>query len=105
VDPDASVDPSATLNRLIQEGGEEFMAFLLAQAIPLKDDDGTVETAPQHYRDILKLSKEAQSLWRSACQEEIDALIKRDVIEVVDLPKGYRPLDNRWVFLVKPDGR
>jgi hypothetical protein len=104
-DPDASVDPQAHLNRLIREGGEEFIAFMLAQAIPIHSSDGTVETAPQHYRDILKLSEEAQKQWRSACQEEINALIKRDVIEVVDLPQGYRPLSNRWVFLVKPDGR
>jgi hypothetical protein len=46
-----------------------------------------------------------QEEWRRACLEEIDALRKRDVFELVELPKGRKAIRGRWVFDVKSDGR
>src|SRR5262249_43561104 len=36
---------------------------------------------------------------------EIEALRKRQVFDLVDLPKGKKPIANRWVFDVKADGQ
>ena len=60
---------------------------------------------PKQYRDVLKLSKEDQGLWKSAMNDEIKLLHERKVRELVDLPKGRRTIKGRWVFAVKSDGR
>ena len=41
----------------------------------------------------------------AACREELEALRKRNVYELVDRPKGRKVTKNRWVFDVKTDGR
>jgi hypothetical protein len=42
-----------------------------------------------------------QKEWYKACQEEIEVLRQRKVFELVDLPKGAKPIKNQWVFAVK----
>ena len=59
---------------------------------------------PKQYRDVLKLSKDDQELWKSAMNDEIKSLRERKVWELVDLPKGCRTIKGRWVFAVKSDG-
>ena len=59
---------------------------------------------PKQYRDVLKLFKEDQGLWKSAMNDEIKSLHERKVWELVDLPKGHRTIKGRWVFAVKSDG-
>ena len=46
-----------------------------------------------------------QKEWKDACREELEALRKRDVFEVCDLPKGQKTIKSRWVFDMKTDGR
>ena len=58
---------------------------------------------PKQYRDVLKLSKEDQGLWKSAMNDEIKSLHERKVWELVNLPKGRRTIKGRWVFAVKSD--
>ena len=41
---------------------------------------------PKQYRDVLKLSKEDQGLWKSAMNDEIKSLHERKVWELVNLP-------------------
>ncbi|PIL30269.1 hypothetical protein GSI_07447 [Ganoderma sinense ZZ0214-1] len=43
--------------------------------------------------------------WFTACREELEALRRRDVYDLVDRPKGRKVVKNRWVFDVKTDGR
>ena len=38
-------------------------------------------------------------------KEEINLLYERKVWELVDLPKGRKPIKGRWVFALKSDGR
>ena len=38
-------------------------------------------------------------------KEEINSLHERKVWELVDLPKGCKPIKGRWVFALKLDGR
>jgi hypothetical protein len=46
---------------------------------------------------------ETHKKWIDACLEELKALQKRSVYELVDLPKGQRTIKNRWVFNEKSD--
>ena len=41
----------------------------------------------------------------AACREELEALRKRKVYELVDRPNRRKVTKNRWVFDVKTDGR
>jgi len=45
-----------------------------------------------------------QLQWRAACQEELEALQKRQVYELVDLPPNCKAIGNRWVLNQKMDG-
>ena len=88
------------LANIAQEGGVDLLNYLLMKAIPDSE-----EVVPVHYKDIFKLPEEQQKQWLDACREEIEALRKRGVYELVDLPKGRKAIKNRWVFSVKPDKR
>ncbi|KAJ9523902.1 hypothetical protein QJQ45_020097, partial [Haematococcus lacustris] len=43
--------------------------------------------------------------WSLAADEEMQSLLSYGTWELVELPEGCRPLDNRWVWSVKRDGR
>jgi len=102
-DDDTGEDPvdtldQAWLNCLVQEGGVEFIAFLLNKVVPMASDQ------PVFYKDIARLPSQLQEQWKKACQEELEALYKCKVFELADLPKGYKAIKNRWVFTTKSDG-
>jgi len=86
------------LNRLVWEGGVEFLAFLLNKAVPMALDQ------PVFYKDIVRLPSQLQEQWKKACQEELEALYKRKVFELADLSKGHKAIKNCWVFTTKSDG-
>ena len=86
------------ITKLIQEGGVEFLAFLLNKAVPL------AKNQPVTYRDIAKLPADLREQWRLACQKELEALHKCKVYELLDLPPGCKAVKNRWVFTIKSDG-
>lgn len=46
------------------------------------------------------------SRWREAMNEEMNSLQKNETWELVDCPKGKKPVGCRWVYTVKykPDG-
>jgi hypothetical protein len=94
--------------RLSQEGGVAFMNFLLSSAVP--PHDSSLPTPPPNVRewqfsDTTRMNPRDREEWRQACNEELDSLRKRNVFELVDLPKGRKTIRNRWVFDVKTDGR
>ncbi|KAE8694358.1 hypothetical protein F3Y22_tig00110783pilonHSYRG00068 [Hibiscus syriacus] len=43
-------------------------------------------------------------LWIMAMQEEIEALHKNNTWDLVPLPQGRKPIDNKWVFKIKRNG-
>ena len=51
------------------------------------------------------MPKLQQQEWKDACREELEALRKRKVFELVKLPHGRKAIKNRWVFDIKTDGR
>jgi hypothetical protein len=97
---DSEVAEVAHVAKLAQEGGEEFISYMLARAFPLNGMD-----TPNTFRELQRMSPSTQKLWKDACKEELNHLRERGVIELTDLPNGFTPLDNRWVFLQKSDGR
>jgi hypothetical protein len=89
---------------LHREGGVTNLSYLLAKSIsPI--DSATSDPKTWGFKDLARLPQLEQSMWHDACLQELEALIKRDVFEVVPRPKGRKTIDNRWVFDVKPDGR
>lgn len=91
------------LAELCREGGVAFLHYLITKAIaPEQPKSNPREWT---YRDILRLPKDEQQEWRRAALEELEALRKREVFELVDRPKGRKVIRNRWVFDVKTDGR
>ena len=51
------------------------------------------------------LPKERLDEWKAACKQELDALNRRHVFDLVEHPKGRKVIRNCWVFDVKDDGR
>jgi hypothetical protein len=91
--------------QLVQEGGVEFVRYLLAKAV--QPDESTTDVTPFRewtYRDILRLPEAQQREWKAACREELEALHRCNVFELVDLPKGRKLIKNQWVFDQKSDG-
>ena len=82
------VNSGIDVHRLVWEGGVEFLAFLLNKAIPLAKDQ------PVTYRDIARLPPALKKQWKVACQEELEALRKRKVYELADLPPGRKAVKN-----------
>ncbi|THH23200.1 hypothetical protein EUX98_g7976 [Antrodiella citrinella] len=102
----SEVEVKDILARLCREGGVELIDLLLAKAIPQREllpDESNVREWT--FRDISKLPEKEQEEWRHACREELEALHKRKVFELVNLPEGRKVIRNRWVFNVKSDGR
>jgi len=106
---DASLDvPEELVAKLAQEGGVDFMRYLLAQALPDANDLLPSPSKPVRdwtFRDIMRMPQLQQKEWKNACHEELEALRKRKVFELVQLPHGRKAIRNRWVFNIKTDGR
>ncbi|KAL7281613.1 hypothetical protein ACG7TL_004930 [Trametes sanguinea] len=102
----ATAGDEIALAQLCWEGGVALINFLLMKAVPPVDDlPNTSNIREWTYRDITHLSEAEQREWKAACQDELEALRRRKVFELVDCPKGCKVIKNRWVFHVKSDGR
>ena len=90
--------------RACREGGVILLSFLIAKAIsPIAS--ATTNPKEWGYRDIARLPELELKEWQNACLQELEALRRRDVYELVPRPKGRKVIKNRWVFDVKTDGR
>ena len=110
-DPDSDMEQEALLTKLAQEGGVELQNYLLLQAISdsleessfITDYDSNMTPAqlkagrsnpdnwisPTSYRH---LPADERKKWDQACKDEINGLKKQNVFEVVDLPRGHKPI-------------
>jgi len=105
-DPSLDNPEEEQLVKLAQEGGVEFIEYLLAQALPYNSSLPSKSNPREWtFRDIMRLPIADQKEWKTACQEELDSLRKRKVYELVELPPNRKAIKNRWVFDVKTDGR
>jgi hypothetical protein len=110
---DSNDEPDHTFNTapsddnmalLCREEGVKFLHFLLSKADEL---NGPIKSNIRNwtFRDLARLSKSKQIEWKHAYQEQLEALRRCNVFELVDKPKGKQVVKNRWVFDVKPDSR
>src|SRR6202789_1375405 len=101
LDPDSEIDESFL--GLCREGGVALQNFLISKAVP-----PTAEEKPPRewkYRDISRLPPAELEEWRQACLDELAALNRRQVYDLVERPQGRKVIKNRWVFDVKTDGQ
>ena len=87
----------------MMEGGHRAISFLLCKAIAATDI--LPDASNMQFRDIKWLDKPVQDEWYKACREELEDLHRREVYSLVELPAGWKAVTNKWVFLIKPDGR
>ena len=98
-------DSEADIEQLCHEGGVGLAAFLISKAIPHKADSAKSKPLCKWiYKDIQTLPAAAQEEWKAACQCKVEMLHEYKVYELVDLPKGWKVISNRWIFDVKTDG-
>ena len=113
--PDSSGPPAASSSyysgelaaHLSQEGGVAFINFLLIMAAPPNESSLLPSSNVWEWqlKDIMCMNLQDKKEWKVACNEELDSLKKRNVFELVDLPKGCKAVRNRWTFNIKTDGR
>jgi Reverse transcriptase (RNA-dependent DNA polymerase) len=51
------------------------------------------------------MPSDTQKEWKAACHKELESLCRCNVLELVDPPKDYKIIRNRWVFDLKSNGR
>jgi hypothetical protein len=73
-------DQMEDVEALLREGGVKLNNFLFELANKIQ--------TPVQFRDLNQLPAETRKKWIDACLEELKALQKRGVYELVDLPKG-----------------
>ena len=91
------------LAKLCREGGVKFQTFLISKAV----SSTPMEKPPKEwkYRDIANLPKAELEEWRMACDQELEALRRRQVYDLVECPCGRKVIKNHWVFDIKTDGQ
>ena len=100
-----TVDSDPGLNAKSATEGGALWEYLLSKAIPHHDElPDPMNVCEWTHKDIGKLSAEDQRAWRKAQFEELEALKKRNVYELADLPPGRKAIKNCWVFDLKSDG-
>ena len=60
------------------------------------------EGEPESLKEVLSHPEKSQ--WMKAMHEEMGSLQKNGTYQLVELPKGKRPLKCKWVFKLKKDG-
>jgi len=86
------------------EGGA-LWEYLLSKAIPHHNElPDPMNVRDWTTKDISKLSAKDQQAWCKAQFEELEALKKRNIYELADLPPGCKAIKNHWVFDLKSDG-
>ncbi|KAF9779698.1 hypothetical protein BJ322DRAFT_1112997 [Thelephora terrestris] len=93
-------DTDALLARLCREGGVELQNLLISKAVSPTANEKTPKE--WKYRDIATLPQAELEEWRTACNEELEALRRRKVYDLVERPRGRKVIKNRWVFDQKP---
>ena len=58
---------------------------------------------PTTYREALSSDKANE--WLISMRDEMQSMSDNDVWELVDLPKGYKPIGRKWVYKTKRDNK
>ena len=88
LEPSSGSEEAELVAQLAQEGGVHFQHFHISKAVsPTAEDSSSKEWT---YGDLLKLPKECLDEWKAACKQELDALNKWHVFDIVECPKGWK---------------
>src|SRR5713226_1564734 len=93
----ATMAASAMCTAPTDEVRQLALAELLAAAAP-----AAIGRDPVSYKEAMKAADAEE--WAEACQYEMDALLKNDTWELVNLPPGRKAIKSKWVFKLKADG-
>ena len=84
------------LVKMVQEGGADLIKFLLRAAVSSTEAKGKIPDVSKvkewHFRDLMRLPKAAQEKWKTTCREGLEALCRRNVFKLTDLPKGRKTI-------------
>ena len=89
------------VEKIVKEGGNEFIHFLLSNTLQREDAHSW------NYKDVEKFchsSPKEWKLWLTAMEDKFKSLQDRKIWELVELPKGRDPVKCRWVYDIKSDG-
>ena len=89
---------------LCHDGGGPLLSFLLVCTISPIDAAAVTDPKTWVYKDVVCLPPAEQQEWQDACSQELEALRKCEVFELVLRPKYRKVIKNWRVFDVKPDG-
>jgi hypothetical protein len=81
----SGTDNVGYISKIAWKGGTDLILWLLTKAII---PSNVKDQVPIQFHDIARLPVQQQTEWKQACQEELEALKKRQVYEIVDLPHG-----------------
>ena len=62
----------------------------------------TDEGEPNCFQEACKVEHSKE--WKKAMEEEMNSLQENKTWELVNLPKGKKALQNKWVYRIKHDG-
>ncbi|RVW58556.1 Retrovirus-related Pol polyprotein from transposon TNT 1-94 [Vitis vinifera] len=77
--------------------------FPTVEINPIGEYDIGEEVDPTTYCEALSSDKANE--WLIAMRDEMQSMSDNDVWELVDLPKGYKPIGCKWVFKTKRDNK
>jgi Reverse transcriptase (RNA-dependent DNA polymerase) len=90
---------------MVQEGGAGLIKFLLSAAVSSASAKEKITKVREwHFKDLMCLPKAMQEEWKIACKEELEALCRRNIFKLTNLPKSCKTIGCRWVFNIKSDG-
>ncbi|KAL0332841.1 UNVERIFIED_CONTAM: Retrovirus-related Pol polyprotein from transposon TNT 1-94 [Sesamum calycinum] len=88
--------------------GPDFLTIFLAEDIDRIDDHLVsaffVDEDPKTY--IEAVTSIDSSFWKEAIKNELDSILENHTWDLVDLPRGSKPIKCKWVFKkkIRPDG-
>ncbi|KAL0322768.1 UNVERIFIED_CONTAM: Retrovirus-related Pol polyprotein from transposon TNT 1-94 [Sesamum angustifolium] len=88
--------------------GPDFLTIFLAEDIDRIDDHVVsaffVDEDPKTY--IEAITSIDSSFWKEAIKNELDSILENHTWDLVDLPRGSKPIKCKWVFKkkIRPDG-
>ena len=62
----------------------------------------TDEGEPSCFEEACKVEHSEE--WKKAMKEEMNSLLENKTWELVNLPKGGKALQNKWVYRIKHEG-
>ena len=99
--PERNQDTDITLRRSQRERNlpGKFIDFFTSYSADASSN--FITDVPENFKDIFGRSDEDK--WLKSIDEELQSMKENNVWKIVDLPKGAKQLNSKWVFRIKLD--